>query len=562
MSKSFITELRAADVLLGRGSGPNDHEGNIRFRLLVQERKDEYLATNHRVTKGRIAQEIVDQVFARNGRFLRKLDGQDALEYGVPEGIDAWLAVDEETIMEKAKQALRQNTQKNKGGQVSPVPSNNTNVQIDNLKSGRTIDMEPLPFGVPASPTLPMQAPSAVYRMAQSQPQMAYNAEPPFSQFNPIRRVSDNNTTDHVPIDRQSWFGEKAQQYQQRVSNGTSEQHFVNHQQPTHIVASQEEDPDSMLAYLRPPTVISAYSECNNGGSCLPEAAPQQDLAAAPNYNNCFNNNAAPTAFVDRRGSMTMSDLAHAHVNRRRYSNMNMSGDTNMSDIMDSISKMSVHTSEADQQLQTRRRQQQLMHTSSDTMGTIDDYGANTSMADMSFATVDTSTFSSTAFKPPESISSQSGSSNEKQPQQTSPTTIPTNVYKKNPVLDRNAYSAMSGNLGALPTPPNLIRPEGGVRRRGRRTSIDMNANEHHDILESAEYIYHQPSQGIDNAADDGQSTIDMPKPAGLVDAPSRDLDLTDLGASSLSFKAPYASNVDIDMSSALFENLHDSEFK
>ena len=49
----FVTELRPCDVLFGRGSGPNDHEGNIRFRQLVAERKQEYLATNHRQTKAK-----------------------------------------------------------------------------------------------------------------------------------------------------------------------------------------------------------------------------------------------------------------------------------------------------------------------------------------------------------------------------------------------------------------------------------------------------------------------------------------------------------------------------
>jgi len=111
----IITKLGPFDVLFGRGSGPNDHEGNVRFRKLVAERKSEYMATNHRVTKAKIAREIVDFVFVENGRFLKKIEADEARMIGLPDGLEAWTGVDEDTIMEKAKQALRQNTNKQKG---------------------------------------------------------------------------------------------------------------------------------------------------------------------------------------------------------------------------------------------------------------------------------------------------------------------------------------------------------------------------------------------------------------------------------------------------------------
>ena len=108
----YVTELRDSDVLFGRGSGPNDHEGNIRFRQYVAARKAEYLSTNHRNTKAKIAREIVDLVISDNGRFLKKMEPEDLRRVGLPEGTDAWMGVDDDTIMEKAKQALRQNTNK------------------------------------------------------------------------------------------------------------------------------------------------------------------------------------------------------------------------------------------------------------------------------------------------------------------------------------------------------------------------------------------------------------------------------------------------------------------
>jgi hypothetical protein len=105
---TFVTELRPCDVLFGRGSGPNDHEGNVRFRHLVAERKNEYMATNHRQTKTNIARQIVSRV---QGNFLKKVD---ATEAGFPAGTDVYEVVDDDTVMEKAKQALRQNATKNR----------------------------------------------------------------------------------------------------------------------------------------------------------------------------------------------------------------------------------------------------------------------------------------------------------------------------------------------------------------------------------------------------------------------------------------------------------------
>jgi hypothetical protein len=112
MDPQYITVLHPNDVLFGRGSGPNDHEGNIKFRELVLMRKTEYMATNHRQTKAKIALSIVETVFLSNGRFLKKIEGDEAKKLGLPNGTDAYTIADHETIMEKAKQALRQNREK------------------------------------------------------------------------------------------------------------------------------------------------------------------------------------------------------------------------------------------------------------------------------------------------------------------------------------------------------------------------------------------------------------------------------------------------------------------
>merc|ERR1719291_143145 len=103
----MIAKLNNRDVLCGRGTGPNLKSGNIAFRDLVHRRKQEYLAANkkHDVNKNRIAKEIVDEVRAKGGRFLRISSSHK----GAPLG---YVLVDEHTVMEKTKQALRQNTQR------------------------------------------------------------------------------------------------------------------------------------------------------------------------------------------------------------------------------------------------------------------------------------------------------------------------------------------------------------------------------------------------------------------------------------------------------------------
>jgi len=103
----FISRLNKYDVLCGRGSGPNERMGNIKFRDLVSTRKIEYLAINPRdhKNKNRIAREIVAVVRSRGGRFLKRAAGVEIAD-GDPE---VYELANETAVLEKAKQALRQN---------------------------------------------------------------------------------------------------------------------------------------------------------------------------------------------------------------------------------------------------------------------------------------------------------------------------------------------------------------------------------------------------------------------------------------------------------------------
>jgi hypothetical protein len=105
---AFVLALTANDVLFGRGAPSIENEGNVRFRHLVQERKTEYVSTGKRQMKDWIARQVIQAVRLRQGRFLRKIESLvEAERMGVPEGTTAWTFVDETTILQKVKQALR-----------------------------------------------------------------------------------------------------------------------------------------------------------------------------------------------------------------------------------------------------------------------------------------------------------------------------------------------------------------------------------------------------------------------------------------------------------------------
>ena len=109
-SSATITVLRPHDILLGRGSGCNDYEGNVRFRSLVENRKREYLSAAKREDKRRIAQEIFDQITIMNGgRFLKKEAKRKVNGVIINRGVH--IQVGDKVAMEKVKQALRENWQ-------------------------------------------------------------------------------------------------------------------------------------------------------------------------------------------------------------------------------------------------------------------------------------------------------------------------------------------------------------------------------------------------------------------------------------------------------------------
>jgi hypothetical protein len=115
-SRCWVDAISPEDVLSGRGSGPNDHKGNIRFRKIVKSQKAEYVAASYRPEKKKIAQRVVDVTQENGARFLRRATANEREKLGIPEDIDeAWLLMDDSAVLEKAKQALRQKAGKQQG---------------------------------------------------------------------------------------------------------------------------------------------------------------------------------------------------------------------------------------------------------------------------------------------------------------------------------------------------------------------------------------------------------------------------------------------------------------
>ncbi|EED88997.1 predicted protein [Thalassiosira pseudonana CCMP1335] len=102
----IVNTVGEYDILLGRGVTAST-AGNAHFQSLVLERKAEY--TTLKTTKedgqrkNQIAREIIHEITVNGGKFIKKQDVEM-----VPPGTLLYEVADEETVLEKTKQALRQ----------------------------------------------------------------------------------------------------------------------------------------------------------------------------------------------------------------------------------------------------------------------------------------------------------------------------------------------------------------------------------------------------------------------------------------------------------------------
>lgn len=84
------------DVVCARGKSYWDHEGNKRYRFLIQAATEKYESSTNKLEKTVIVSDIVQAIQAKKGRFVKKE------KKGGP-----WMVVDEVFAREKVGQSLR-----------------------------------------------------------------------------------------------------------------------------------------------------------------------------------------------------------------------------------------------------------------------------------------------------------------------------------------------------------------------------------------------------------------------------------------------------------------------
>lgn len=125
------------DVLSGRGGKINDHYGNRQFRAIVHEFKERYNLTDKKNSKASIAREVVSQITALGGRFLR-LDPVSGY----------WIDEIESNALKKTSQALRENAPKIRARALREMrdtnlqkdPSNSSLLLYSNTSSSEVVD--------------------------------------------------------------------------------------------------------------------------------------------------------------------------------------------------------------------------------------------------------------------------------------------------------------------------------------------------------------------------------------------------------------------------------------
>jgi hypothetical protein len=141
-SGGYITKsVGMNDVLLGRGAPIINHEGNVRFRKLVNERKSRYLNSIRHQDKNDVAQEIVNLIDSRGGRFLLKVErSHDKVKLGICTDDAGWITADDYIIFQKVKQALREIDKKNPQGRGKLRNKSKVVVSEDILSRQRPVD--------------------------------------------------------------------------------------------------------------------------------------------------------------------------------------------------------------------------------------------------------------------------------------------------------------------------------------------------------------------------------------------------------------------------------------
>lgn len=112
----LASEVGENDVLLGRGVGPSTNSGNVAYRSIVRDVMSQASSAGQPKGGGhkqRMARQIVNTVYSRNGRFLRKLTKEEMITHPITTAslLDplpaVYVVVPDYVAVEKARQAMR-----------------------------------------------------------------------------------------------------------------------------------------------------------------------------------------------------------------------------------------------------------------------------------------------------------------------------------------------------------------------------------------------------------------------------------------------------------------------
>lgn len=112
----------------------------MRFRQIVHTRRAEYLASTRRQEKDWIARQVMTAIRNRGGRFLRKIDITlaESQQLNLPEGAAAWNVVDEDEVLLKVKQAMRDRSLEDE----EPRPRRRRRVRSNNVVLDEDLSLE------------------------------------------------------------------------------------------------------------------------------------------------------------------------------------------------------------------------------------------------------------------------------------------------------------------------------------------------------------------------------------------------------------------------------------
>jgi hypothetical protein len=114
----YVNRPGPEDVLLGRGAPIIKYLGNVKFRAVVKSQKKAYQSTRRHSDKKAIAEDVIQIITSRNGRFLQRVKRGGSTVSEEEEADDeevepsellrsVWKIADEDAVLEKVKQALR-----------------------------------------------------------------------------------------------------------------------------------------------------------------------------------------------------------------------------------------------------------------------------------------------------------------------------------------------------------------------------------------------------------------------------------------------------------------------